>query len=172
MIYFAIRVAVASAIMIAFYITRGFGSTAETFVIALGASLAAQGAAFAVKLIVGDTPRDRRAALLLAGCVIAVAGSVVFVVIDKHEVVAHTRVRGLLDYSTLRRHGDQIELTIVDGAHRIPVRYRGTLSDQARDRTEIAARGQWRGDTFEATELLVKCPTSYPSPRAPDTRYR
>jgi hypothetical protein len=76
--YFAIRVAVGSAIMLAFYLTHGFGSLTETFVMALGASLAAQGAAFGVKLIVGDQPRSRRAALLLAGCVIAVAACAVF----------------------------------------------------------------------------------------------
>lgn len=80
--YFAIRVAVGSAIMLAFYLTRGLGSLAETFVMAFGASLAAQGAAFAVKLIVGDGPRSRRAALLLGGCAVAVAASFAFVLID------------------------------------------------------------------------------------------
>lgn len=171
--YFAIRVAVGSAIMLAFYLTRGFGSLPETFVMALGASLAAQGAAFAVKLIVGDQPRSRRAALLLAGCVIAVAGSVVFVVIDKQHVVAHTRVRGLLDMPSVRRDGDDLELTLIDGPRRIPIRYRGVLPDQVRDRAEVVATGQWHGEVFVATELMAKCPDSYEPPKArPDTRYR
>ena len=81
MIYFIIRVAVASATMIAYHFTRGFQSNLETFVMAFGAALAAQGVAFGVKLAVGDQVRDRRAALLLAGCALLVVASIAFVVI-------------------------------------------------------------------------------------------
>lgn len=77
--YFAIRVAVASAIMLAFYLTRGFGSQVVTFVMAFGAALASQGVAFAVKMMVGDQPRSRRAVALLGGCIVAVAAAVLFV---------------------------------------------------------------------------------------------
>ena len=74
--YFAIRVAVASAIMIGFYVTRGFGSQRETFVLAFAAALAAQAVALAVKLIVGDQPRTGRAIALLAACAIVVAAAI------------------------------------------------------------------------------------------------
>jgi hypothetical protein len=79
MLYFAIRVAVGSAIMISFYMTRGFDSKLETFVMAFGAAIASQAAAFAVKLMVGDQPRDTRSLALLAASVIAVAAAVVFI---------------------------------------------------------------------------------------------
>lgn len=78
MLYFAIRVAVGSAIMISFYLTRGFGSQLETFVMAFAAAIASQAAAFAVKLMVGDQPRNTRSLALLATSVVAVAGAVVF----------------------------------------------------------------------------------------------
>jgi hypothetical protein len=77
--YFAIRVAVGSAIMIAFYLTRGFGAKLETFVMAFAAAIASQAAAFAVKLIVADEPRNTRSIALLAMSAIAIAASVGFV---------------------------------------------------------------------------------------------
>jgi hypothetical protein len=77
--YFAIRVGVASAIVIAFYVTRGFGSQLDTFLVAFAAALAAQGVAFAVKLLVGDQPASRRALMLLVACVLAVAACLVAV---------------------------------------------------------------------------------------------
>jgi hypothetical protein len=78
-LYFAIRVAVASAIMIAFYLTRGFGSNLETFVMAFAAALASQAVAFGVKLVVGDEQRSTRSIALLAASVIAIAASLAFV---------------------------------------------------------------------------------------------
>jgi hypothetical protein len=172
-VYFAIRVAVASSIMIAFYLTRGFGSRLETFVMAFAAALAAQGVAFVVKLAVGDQARNSRSALLLAGCVIAFAGSVVFVVIDEQHVDAKTGVRGILDMSTLRsvpREGDgpaAHDFVIVDGTRRINIHHIGALPDQLRDRTELVAKGQWRGDVFETDDLLAKCPTTYNTAEGP-----
>ena len=167
MIYFAIRVAVASSIMIAFYLTRGFGSKLETFVMAFAAALAAQGVAFAVKLAVGDQPRSGRAAALLAGCVIAVAGSVVFVAVDKSTIDAKQTVHGYLDMKTLVRSGDQAEFEIVEATKRTRIRYRGLLNDQMRDRNEIVAKGQWQGEVFVASDVLAKCPSTYPSPNGP-----
>jgi hypothetical protein len=77
--YFAIRITVASAIMIAAWRLRGFSDSVETFVTAFAAALTAQGVAFAVKLAVRDQPRSTRALALLAGCVLAVAAVVVFI---------------------------------------------------------------------------------------------
>lgn len=56
--YFAIRVAVASAIMIAFYIARGFDSPVETFGVGVGAALVSQTVALLVRLRRGD-PAER-----------------------------------------------------------------------------------------------------------------
>jgi hypothetical protein len=165
--YFAIRVAVGSAIMIAFYVTRGFGSKLETFLMAFAAAVASQAVAFGVKLIVGDEPRNSRAVALLVASVIAIAGSVVFVVLDKQRVDAKTSVHGYLDMSTLKRAGETADFTIVHGAKRIQIRYRGLLNDQMRDRNEIVAKGEWRDGVFVASDVLAKCPSSYPSPNGP-----
>ena len=71
---FAIRVAIASAIMIAFYVTRGFASQLDTFVMAFAAALAAQAVAFGVKMIAGKESRTTRSiALLAASAAIAIA---------------------------------------------------------------------------------------------------
>src|SRR5262249_16942115 len=129
--------------------------------------LAAQGVAFAVKLAVGDQARDKRAAALLLGCVIMVAASVVFVAIDKRTLDANQSVHGYLDMSTLKRNGDTAELTIVENGKRVQIRYRGPLNGQMRDRNEIVAKGQWQGNVFVASDVLAKCPTTYPSPNGP-----
>ncbi len=79
--YFAIRVAVASAIMIAYYVTRGFGSQLDTFVMAFAAAIAAQTVALAVKLLVGDEARSWRVLALLAGGAVVVVAAVASVVV-------------------------------------------------------------------------------------------
>lgn len=56
--YFAIRVAVASAIMIAFYIARGFDSSLETFGVGVAAALLSQTVALLVRIRRGD-PAER-----------------------------------------------------------------------------------------------------------------
>lgn len=168
--YIVIRIAVASAILISFHFTRGFGSTLHVFVMAFAASLSSQGVAFAVKMIAGKTERSRRSLLLLTGCVVLVAASVMFVVLDKQFAAPNAPspvVRGLLDISTLKRSGETYELVIIDGDRRIPIHYRGVLSDQVRDRAEILARGHWKGEVFVATELRAKCPTTYDTPSKP-----
>ena len=174
MSYFIIRVAVASAIMIAYHFTRGFHDKLETFVMAFAAALAAQGVAFGVKLAVGDQARNKRAAALLAGCVVLVAASVVFIVYDKTEVREQPRVHGILDMSSMKRDGDAHEFIVVEAGKRVTVRYRGTLPDQLRDRTEILAKGQWQGDVFVAADVMARCPSSYNTPTGPvpATQYR
>jgi hypothetical protein len=79
--YFAIRVGVASAILLACYVTRGFESRLETFVVAFGAALAGQAAALAIKLLVGDEPRSQRALVLLAATTLAAVASFAFAVV-------------------------------------------------------------------------------------------
>jgi hypothetical protein len=73
---FAVRVAVGSAIMIGFYLSTGFHSQLATFVMAFGAALAAQGAAFGVKMLVGDQPRTGRSIALLVAAVVAACACV------------------------------------------------------------------------------------------------
>ena len=165
--YFAIRVAVGSAIMLAFYFTRGFGSYLETFVMAFAASLAAQGVALGVKMIVGHEEKSKRAVALLGACVIAFAAAVVFVVIDKQTITKKTAIHGVLDMSTAMRNTDTLEFTIDDRGKKMRVRYQGLLPDTAKDRMEIAARGQWQGDVFIASELSTKCPTTYNTEKGP-----
>ncbi len=78
--YFAIRFIVASSILIAFYLTRGFDSAIETFVMAFAAFLTGQCVAFGVKMLTGEKERSRRSVLFVVGCLVVVAASVAFVV--------------------------------------------------------------------------------------------
>ena len=66
--------------------------------------------------------------------------------------------------STRQRSGEVAEFTIEEHGKRTKIRYRGVLSDQLRDRNEIVAKGKWQGDVFVATDVMAKCPTSYPVP--------
>ena len=52
--YFAIRVGVASAIMIAFYLLRGFDSKLETFGVGVAAAIVAQTVALVVRVARAD----------------------------------------------------------------------------------------------------------------------
>lgn len=84
--YVAIRFVVASSILIAFYLTRGFDSAIETFVMAFAAFLAGQSIAFGVKMLRGEKERSTRALLFIVGCLVVVATSVAFVVLDNRSI--------------------------------------------------------------------------------------
>ena len=43
----------------------------------------------------------------------------------------------------------------------MPVEYRGVIPGNFDQAVSIVAVGQWRGDHFEARDLLVKCPSKY-----------
>jgi hypothetical protein len=165
--YFAIRVAVASAIMIAFYVTRGFGSKLETFVMAFAAALAAQAVAFGVKLLAGDQPKSRRAFALLAGCVLAVGAAIAFIALDA-RAPAEEHLHGYLEQGTLRRAGDTFDFTVrTDDNRRVSVRYTGVPPDKLEERAEIVAVGHYRDGVYVATTLVAKCPSTYNTPKGP-----
>lgn len=58
--------------------------------------------------------------------------------------------------------GDEIRFEITDGVSTIPVVYHGAAPDIFADHAEVIATGTMQADgTFEATELLTKCPSRF-----------
>lgn len=58
--------------------------------------------------------------------------------------------------------GEEIRFEITDGVSRIPVVYHGAAPDIFADHAEVIATGTMHADgTFEASELLTKCPSRF-----------
>jgi cytochrome c-type biogenesis protein CcmE len=55
-----------------------------------------------------------------------------------------------------------LSFTLVDGDERLTVAYQGTRPDMFRDGAQALVEGKLqRSGTFEASKLLLKCPTKY-----------
>lgn len=79
---------------------------------------------------------------------------------------AGTRVQvkgALVEQSTVWVEDSQeLSFRIVDETNDIlPVRYDGLKPGNFEEATEIVAVGTWRGEVFQAEQLLVKCPSKY-----------
>jgi cytochrome c-type biogenesis protein CcmE len=74
------------------------------------------------------------------------------------------QVNGVLaDKNYVARPSEQyLEFKLKDeNAHVLPVVYRGVIPGNFDQATSIVAIGRYRGDHFEAEQLLVKCPSKY-----------
>jgi cytochrome c-type biogenesis protein CcmE len=74
------------------------------------------------------------------------------------------RVGGDVVDGTIQRggFGEEIRFEITNGDSTVPVVYAGTVPDIFSDHAEVIATGTMRADgTFEATELLTKCPSRF-----------
>lgn len=72
------------------------------------------------------------------------------------DVVAGTIVRGGI--------GEEITFEITDGVSTVPIVYNGPAPDIFSDHAEVIATGTMAADgTFQATELLTKCPSRFES---------
>lgn len=70
------------------------------------------------------------------------------------DVVAGTIVRGGI--------GEEIRFEITDGVSTVPIVYNGPAPDIFSDHAEVIATGTMDADgTFQATELLTKCPSRF-----------
>jgi len=79
------------------------------------------------------------------------------------------RLGGLVEAGSLQRTPDSLELRFVvtDGAHRIPVLYRGLLPDLFREGKGVVVAGKWHDRAgFTATEVLAKHDENYMPPPA------
>ena len=195
--YFAIRVAVMSAIAFAFYLTRGFGSFVETFAMAFGASLASHALVGALR------PRDREAkvaspywffdASLVALAAIAIAIAIVgfLALAPPHrtgplerrfvdEVMAspaswideEVKLAGYVELGSMTLGARAREFVLTRNKQRVAVRFAGVAPDTLKDRAEVLARGRLvRGVdgayVFEATDVAAKCPSTYQTANGP-----
>ena len=74
------------------------------------------------------------------------------------------QVNGVLaDKNYVARAEDQfLEFKLKDDkGHVMPVVYRGVIPGNFDQATSIVAIGHWKGEHFEAEQLLVKCPSKY-----------
>ena len=79
------------------------------------------------------------------------------------------RLGGLVEAGSLQRAADGLDLRFVvtDGAHRIPVHYRGLLPDLFREGKGVVVAGRLQGGgVFSATEVLAKHDENYMPPPA------
>lgn len=74
------------------------------------------------------------------------------------------RVSGWVDVETIQFDNRQLhltfEITSEDGS-RLPIFFNGPKPDQMRAGTEAIVEGKYDGQTFTATNLLLKCPSKY-----------
>ncbi|MEO0821197.1 MAG: cytochrome c maturation protein CcmE [Pseudomonadota bacterium] len=72
------------------------------------------------------------------------------------------RIGGLVaDGSLQRGQGEAVRFDVTDGNGTVTVAFVGVLPDLFREGQGIVAEGYWRGDQFEATEVLAKHDENY-----------
>jgi cytochrome c-type biogenesis protein CcmE len=74
------------------------------------------------------------------------------------------RVGGTVDGNSIVYDANQVLLKfeLVDGQDTLPVIYKGARPDMFRDGAQALVEGKYRpSGTFEATKLLLKCPSKY-----------
>ena len=80
------------------------------------------------------------------------------------------RLGGLVESGSLKRGADGLEMNFIvtDGAHSIPVSYRGLLPDLFREGKGVVVAGRMNEKNFTATEVLAKHDENYMPPEAAD----
>ncbi|MGC8837951.1 MAG: cytochrome c maturation protein CcmE [Anaerolineae bacterium] len=76
----------------------------------------------------------------------------------------NVRVAGVVDGASIQYDARNLLLTfdLVDASGRLPVVYKGVRPDMFQGGAEAVVEGRYRPDgTFEATNLLLKCPSKY-----------
>ena len=78
------------------------------------------------------------------------------------------RLGGLVESGSLKRGADGLEMNFIvtDGAHSIPVSYRGLLPDLFREGKGVVVAGRMNEKNFTATEVLAKHDENYMPPEA------
>jgi cytochrome c-type biogenesis protein CcmE len=130
-------------------------------------------------------PRQRRLLFLLLGlAAVSIATALVLNALNSNVTFFYSptqvnageaprqaafRLGGLVEAGSLQRATDGLDLRFVvtDGAHRIPVHYRGLLPDLFREGKGVVVAGRLQGDAvFSATEVLAKHDENYMPPPA------
>jgi cytochrome c-type biogenesis protein CcmE len=193
---FYLRVVVGTAVAYCFYITRGFGSVAETFVMSLCAVLAGHGVALGARKLAGPSPAKRTLAVI-AIVITALAGAAVFVAVDRawpraplryvrvDEVMvapdrfvgSEVKLHGYLEIGSIRVRGaGERMFTLVENKQSLAVRISGPVPDTLQDRAEVVARGTLRreggGLVLVASEVMAKCPSTYNTAEGPKPAFQ
>ncbi|MDR7415854.1 MAG: cytochrome c maturation protein CcmE [Armatimonadota bacterium] len=72
------------------------------------------------------------------------------------------RVAGNVVPGSIRREGSRVFFVLAEGDARLPVTYRGVVTDLFRDGAPVVVEGTWGPEgVFRARVLLTKCPTKY-----------
>jgi cytochrome c-type biogenesis protein CcmE len=72
------------------------------------------------------------------------------------------RVGGLVQEGSLvRGQGEAVRFDVTDGNGTVTVAYVGVLPDLFREGQGVVAEGYWRGESFEAVEVLAKHDENY-----------
>lgn len=120
-----------------------------------------------------------RKVLLVAAVLTAAAGYLAFTgarssltyyvtvgeLLDRAGTLAGTSVRlgGRVVPGSVRwdRTSGRVEFSVTDGAHRLPVVYRGVVPDTFAPGGEVVVEGRYEGGRFIADRLLAKCPSKF-----------
>ncbi len=74
------------------------------------------------------------------------------------------RVTGKVVPGTIQRDDLTLRFQMTDGAHAVPVEYRGIVPDTFGEKGEVVVEGAFRTNgTFDANFLMAKCPSKYES---------
>lgn len=71
------------------------------------------------------------------------------------------RVGGMVVEGTSTADGATQRFDVTDGENSVSIAFTGVLPDLFREGQGIVAQGYWRGDVFEATEVLAKHDENY-----------
>jgi cytochrome c-type biogenesis protein CcmE len=74
------------------------------------------------------------------------------------------RIGGLVQDGSVVKNGSDIRFVVTDGAHSIPVVFRGLLPDLFREGQGVVAEGTFANGTFTAREVLAKHDENYMPP--------
>jgi cytochrome c-type biogenesis protein CcmE len=75
------------------------------------------------------------------------------------------RLGGLVEQGSIKKNGQELQFTVTDLKHQIPVVYRGIVPDLFREGQGVIAQGMWGEDgIFTAREVLAKHDENYMPP--------
>jgi cytochrome c-type biogenesis protein CcmE len=131
------------------------------------------------------TPRRRRLLFIALGLIaVSVATALVLNALNSNMMFFYSpsqvqageaprqaafRLGGLVESGSLKRGDDGLDMSFIvtDGAHSIPVTYRGLLPDLFREGKGVVVSGRLReGGGFAASEVLAKHDENYMPPEA------
>ncbi|MBN8530352.1 MAG: cytochrome c maturation protein CcmE [Alphaproteobacteria bacterium] len=84
---------------------------------------------------------------------------------QKHPGNTRIRIGGLVkEGSIVHGEGEELRFVVTDGAHDVPVLYRGVAPSLFREGQGVVAEGALEGETFHAARILAKHDENYMPP--------